>query len=74
MDDKHKIAMKGRFVLVSVYPERAYLYCVFFGMKCWRTSSRLLCEKSGLKKKSAYLSDDAMTHSCNLSYMSVCQS
>lgn len=34
MDDKHKIAMTGRFVLVSVYPKRAYLYCGIFGVKC----------------------------------------
>lgn len=34
MDDKHKIAMTDGFVLVSVYPKRSYLYCVFFGMKC----------------------------------------
>lgn len=64
MDDKHKIAMTGRFVLVSVI--RKEHICILFSL-AWSVEELVqgCCVKKWFKR-SAYLSDTAMNHSCNL--------
>lgn len=67
MDDNHIIATKGRFFGFCLSDKRISVLC-FLWYEVFENQVKAVLERwlKKIKEKSAYVSDDAMNHTCNI--------